>query len=265
MTDQKIAAEDVTRGNNLPPQVWDNPQLFADKLDEVADHGIPCEHLEFMSGNLPFSRSDFQHLGLSGIEFASFKTAHPSGLGTDLMGLYAQDVATAPGNLYRVNEESCFTQLDIGEKLPFDDGCVDWVYAEHLIEHVPLEVAVAWLTEVHRVLAPGGLLRLTTPDLRKYLESYVRGDDFLTSHHRRLRVFGDAVPDRRAFMLNQIFYFYGHCWIYDEEELRYVLDRAGFDAESANRTSFKKGDRDDVARLDRGFRRDETIYIEVRK
>ncbi|MGW4521082.1 class I SAM-dependent methyltransferase [Amycolatopsis sp. NPDC004378] len=266
MTEQIVTTDDdTTRGATLPEQVWDNPHLFTEKLDEVAESGIPCQQLELTSNALPCTRHDFQELGVTGIEFAAFKTAHPSGLGTDLMGLHTHDLATTPGNLYRVNRESYFTQLDIRQPLPFEDDCLDWVYAEHLIEHVTLEVAVAWLTEVRRVLTPGGLLRLTTPDLRKYLESYVRGDDFLTTHRRRLRVFGDSVPDRRAFMINQIFYFYGHCWIYDEEELRHVVGRAGFDASTAQRTMFKQGARLDVARLDRGFRRDETIYLELRK
>lgn len=49
-----------------------------------------------------------------------------------------------------------------GEPLPADDGSADTVWAGEVIEHVA-DVA-PWLSEVRRVLRPGGTLLLTTPD-----------------------------------------------------------------------------------------------------
>jgi 2-polyprenyl-3-methyl-5-hydroxy-6-metoxy-1,4-benzoquinol methylase len=49
-----------------------------------------------------------------------------------------------------------------GEPLPVDDSAVDVVWAGEVIEHVA-DVA-PWLSEVRRVLRPGGTLLLTTPD-----------------------------------------------------------------------------------------------------
>jgi predicted SAM-dependent methyltransferase len=172
---------------------------------------------------------------------------------------------TEPGRLYLADGTSYFTELDIARPLPFADGCVDWVYAEHLIEHVELPTAIGWLGEVRRILAPGGLLRLTTPDLAKYAESYVGDGGFFSKHRRRLRSMrvGPPMPDRRAFMFNQIFYLYGHRWLYDADELGYVLGRAGFDADAVRTCSFRSGARADVAELDSVFRSDETIYVEV--
>ena len=45
--------------------------------------------------------------------------------------------------------------------LPFDDGAFDLVWASEVIEHVA--DTAAWLSEVRRVLVPGGRLLLTTP------------------------------------------------------------------------------------------------------
>jgi hypothetical protein len=64
------------------------------------------------------------------------------------------------------------------------------------IEPLPLLDRIVRLTEVHRILAPGGLVRLTTPDLRRYIESYLD-------------------PDGGFFA----------CWIYDADALRYALAR----------------------------------------
>ena len=36
------------------------------------------------------------------------------------------------------------------------------------------------------------------------------------------------MPARTAFMFNQLFYLYGHRWIYDLDELRTRCDEAGF-------------------------------------
>jgi predicted SAM-dependent methyltransferase len=157
--------------------------------------------------------------------------------------------------------------MDIADPLPFQPASVDWVYAEHLIEHVPLTVGVRWLAEVRRILTPGGLLRLTTPDLAKYAESYIGGDGFFAKHRSRMRkaLFGVAppMPERPAFMVNQLFYLYGHRWIYDLAELRYALGEAGFDPDAMRVCSYRDGARPDVATLDTPIRNDETIYVEV--
>jgi predicted SAM-dependent methyltransferase len=266
---------------SFPGWDWEDPAGLAATMDEFTAGLAHCETLELVTGTLPVTRQDFLDLGLTGIEFAAFKTRHPAGLGTDLVGLRAGSAdtaagtdtdagtdtgtATEPGRLYRADGASHFTQLDIAQPLPFGDGCVEWVYAEHLIEHVQPPVAIGWLREVRRVLAPGGLLRLTTPDLAKYAEGYVSDDGFLAKHRRRLRTMrvGPPMPERRAFMLNQIFYLYGHQWLYDLDEIRYVLSRAGFEPDGLQVCAFRAGARPDVAALDTTLRNDETIYVEI--
>ena len=49
-----------------------------------------------------------------------------------------------------------------GQPLPVEDASVDVAWAGEVIEHV-VDVA-PWLSEVRRVLRPGGTLLLTTPD-----------------------------------------------------------------------------------------------------
>ncbi len=54
---------------------------------------------------------------------------------------------------------------DIGERLPFDDGAADLVYASHLLEHFPTDRVPPMLAEWRRVLHPGGSLLIAVPDL----------------------------------------------------------------------------------------------------
>jgi SAM-dependent methyltransferase len=44
------------------------------------------------------------------------------------------------------------------------EGAFDLVTSFHVIEHLPTETAVAWLLEIRRVLRPGGMLILETPN-----------------------------------------------------------------------------------------------------
>ncbi len=65
-------------------------------------------------------------------------------------------------------------RYDCRERLPFQDGIVDAVYSSHLIEHLPATIARYFVQESFRVLRPGGVLRLVTPDLEKLAFEYLR-------------------------------------------------------------------------------------------
>ncbi|WNI19417.1 class I SAM-dependent methyltransferase [Actinacidiphila sp. ITFR-21] len=250
----------------FPGWDWEDPEGLDATMARFTENLAACRSLETVSARVPRSRQELRELGLTGIEFAAFRTPHPEGLGTDLLPLYTPDARTEPGPVYLVDGAHRFTQLDIGDPLPFDDAAVDWVYAEHLVEHVPLGTVIGWLREVRRVLRPGGVLRLTTPDLERYVHGYLEEKGgFFARHRRRLRTLrvGPPMPERRAFMVNQIFYHFGHRWIYDEAELRHALAAAGFDNWRITRQEYREGARADVAALDTGFRRDETLYLEA--
>lgn len=74
-------------------------------------------------------------------------------------------------------------QHDLRGRLPFKEGEFDAVYHSHILEHLPHSQALPFLRECHRVLAPGGILRVVVPDLEmiarlylKYLEGGLSGD-----------------------------------------------------------------------------------------
>lgn len=85
--------------------------------------------------------------------------------------------------------------------LPFGDNSFDLVWASEVIEHVA--DTARWLSEVRRVLAPGGRLLITTPS------------------HGRLRVALLGV-DRFSEPLGD------HLHLYTKRSLRELLDEFGF-------------------------------------
>jgi predicted SAM-dependent methyltransferase len=235
-------------------------------MDAFLVESATCEKLEEVA-RPRHERAALSELGVSGVEFAAWKSRHPAALASDVVPLRSPDGVAAPGRIYRVDGEALFAALDICQPLPLADGSVDWVYAEHLVEHVSLGAGIGWLAEVRRILAPGGVLRLTTPDLATYVDGYRAGDPFFSRHRGRMRAagLGPPMPARRAFMFNQLFFLYGHRWLYDFDELRYALVSAGFAAHDVRRCSFRDGLRPDVAELDRVLRNDESMYVEVVK
>jgi SAM-dependent methyltransferase len=54
---------------------------------------------------------------------------------------------------------------DISQRLPFEDGSADLIYASHLLEHFSHDETLTLLTDWRRVLRPGGQLMVAVPDL----------------------------------------------------------------------------------------------------
>ena len=54
---------------------------------------------------------------------------------------------------------------DITERLPFDDGAADVLYASHILEHFSHADVPTLLADWRRVLRPGGQLLIAVPDL----------------------------------------------------------------------------------------------------
>lgn len=103
---------------------------------------------------------------------------------------------------------------DVTQGLQFEN--VEAVFAEHFLEHLGLDDAFAFLLESHRVLRPGGWLRLSTPNL----------DWVWQTHYRH-----DAEPDDKRLMAlhtNRAFHGWGHHFVWNREMLGRALEACGF-------------------------------------
>lgn len=64
---------------------------------------------------------------------------------------------------------------DITTLSAFEDDTADVIYACHIFEHIPKPQVLNVLAEWHRVIKPGGLLRLAVPDFQAVTELYIEG------------------------------------------------------------------------------------------
>lgn len=120
--------------------------------------------------------------------------------------------------------------LDATRPYPFPDASFQYVFAEHMIEHVPREGARILLDEVRRVLRPGGVLRLTTPDLDFLLKLREEPGDVGRRYMDWIatRFLGNAALASPPFVINNAFRAWGHQFLYDAETLEADLKTAGF-------------------------------------
>lgn len=65
---------------------------------------------------------------------------------------------------------------DIREGLPLAEGEIDYAVSIHALPEVPYPDLVPVLTELRRVLKPGGTLRLGLPNMEHAFDAYRRGE-----------------------------------------------------------------------------------------
>lgn len=122
-------------------------------------------------------------------------------------------------------------RLDAARRFPLDDACLDYVYSEHLIEHLTLPQGRRFLAECRRVLKPGGRIRTATPDLAFLLDLLRPDKSALQQEYVRwaAATFLPGVEGADApAVVNNFFRDWGHRFIYDEPTLRCELAAAGF-------------------------------------
>jgi predicted SAM-dependent methyltransferase len=117
---------------------------------------------------------------------------------------------------------------NLARPLPIAAGSVDFIYSEHFIEHLALAEVESWLADCCRLLRSGGVLRVSTPDLRTLLAEYAAGrtDEWADV---------DWHPASPCRMVNEGMRSWGHQFLFDFDELAGCVKRAGFSQVVAQR------------------------------
>jgi predicted SAM-dependent methyltransferase len=162
--------------------------------------------------------------------------------------------------------------LDATRRFPFRDQTFDFIFSEHMIEHVPYRGGMSMLNECFRVLKPNGLIRLATPDMRFLIELYSRPEEGI---HRPYMEWAAGfapygIPESEAiFVLNNFMRDWGHQFIWDEDRLRRSLGDVGF--VDVTRKAVLESSHEELrnleyaSRMPEGFLRLESLVMEARK
>lgn len=114
---------------------------------------------------------------------------------------------------------------------PLPDNSMDYVFSEHVIEHVTFEQGMFMLKESFRVLKRGGRIRIATPDLAKIIALYTTPDGDAQQSYIRwiMDTFRPQVGEYNpAHVINQSFHGWEHVFIYDQPTLKQAFEAAGF-------------------------------------
>jgi predicted SAM-dependent methyltransferase len=107
--------------------------------------------------------------------------------------------------------------MDATEPWPFAD--LTHVFGEHFIEHLEIDKAIDFLVHAGNSLAPGGRIRLSTPNLAWVMQTHV--------------TFGADVDDERrledTIKLNRGFYGWGHRFLWTAEMLTGIMASVGYE------------------------------------
>ena len=138
-----------------------------------------------------------------------------------------------PGIARAARAHGSVVYMDASARFPIPDDAFDYVYAEHVIEHVTYAEGRTMLSESHRVLRRGGRIRVATPDLRQLVQLYVDREHPSADQSEYVNwiaetFFADRTRVGVTFVLNNAFRAWGHMFLYDEETLRSTLLDAGF-------------------------------------
>ena len=236
---------------------------------EEAAHEFGCReghcnrciyHAEHVQGKMPPKDADSRDLAMARINGTQMTRAEMSALGIRFLQL-GGDWWNKCGDGW-VNADAVFMRLPRSvvcedwrtrrlvmrhlaeDRLPFPDNSIEFVYTEHMFEHILPMQCSAFLREAYRVLKPGGVIRITTPDLEKYLMGYAerkKSNRFLADHASRWPPMGKlGTPYNAATIVNNIFRNYEHKWVYDFEEMTRTAMHAGI-PESAVKNSQRMG------------------------
>jgi len=142
--------------------------------------------------------------------------------------------------------------LDLRFPLNCNDHVWDGVFSEHTLEHLYPNQVLNLLKELNRTIKPGAWIRISVPDLSKYISFYCQ--EKVDKTFDKWSMGSEAI---RSLTQN-----YGHLSVWDSQLLCRFLQKSGF--VNAKEVSFMEGT-DKLLLQDSISRQWESLYVEAQK
>lgn len=121
--------------------------------------------------------------------------------------------------------------IDVTKPLPFEDNTFDYIFGEHLIEHLTYKDGLRMVKECYRVLKPGGKIRIATPDIDTVLKLRTPEKSELQLNYIKWHI-DHCLPEigiyKDIFVINSAFNNFGHKFLYDYDTLQYSFKETGY-------------------------------------
>ena len=141
-----------------------------------------------------------------------------------------------------------FIHHDLSHSVPLKTKTADFIYSSHFLEHLFKPDAERLLTDCHRALKPGGVIRISIPDLAYAISLYECGEkeQMMTAYF--------FVEDKGSVLAR-------HKYMYDFELLKFLLEKIGFS--QVIRCAYQEGQTPDIKELDN--RPEDSLIVEAIK
>jgi SAM-dependent methyltransferase len=121
-------------------------------------------------------------------------------------------------------------KLDATQPFPIPDNSFDYIFTEHMIEHIGYWEGYRMLEECYRILKPGGKIRISCPSIE--LLQQLCADPDHPDHAAYIKFLLDPKDEPFVdpmFIFNKMFRFCGHKHIYTMSGLTATMAAVGFD------------------------------------
>lgn len=152
--------------------------------------------------------------------------------------------------------------FDLNHNIPIKKGTIQYIYGSHFIEHFTLPEALSILKRFHDLMKPGGIIRLTTPDLGLWIENYYENRERFFKRFYELSPSKQNLKTKGQILIGQA-YGWGHKWLYDFESLKSLFKEAGFRKIMRKKHHESFIEQIELIEPDSELRRMETLYVEA--
>ncbi len=159
-------------------------------------------------------------------------------------------------------------RANVARSIPVEDTTADYVYSSHMVEHLSRWECARFIRECRRVLRPGAILRIATPDLERMIRDYVDGTSpFLASRAvtaadafcLEYRAYENPDSNPVSRLARKLAGGDSHQWLYDHESLTRLLLQSGFT--DVTSCSYRQGATPDLELVEH---RQRGLFLEAR-
>jgi len=122
-------------------------------------------------------------------------------------------------------------EVDITKRLPYSDNSVNFIFAEHVLEHVTIQEAFSFLEECYRIMVTGGVIKIIVPTILNITKSDDDYHKFVGDHKWSDGSYKGAIKS--------LLFCHGHKTMWDNLLLCKVLNAIGFTSEVTSLTISK--------------------------
>ena len=170
-------------------------------------------------------------------------------------------------------------KLDAGDEFPFSDNSFDFIYSEHILEHLHFEASCNMISECFRVLKPGGAIRIAIPHADFLVDIYQKPNEPLHKEYVKwamnqfcrdvVRVVQDEEYNE-VYIVNNFYRNWSHKMIHNYGSLKQLLEAFSFteveqmEVSESGFKEFKRMERHGEI-IPEKFNKLETLVVEARK